>query len=114
VYGLDVSVPINVEPLKKATFATVPSESAAVAASAMFAGAVNDAPVVGDVSDTVGSAGVGETVPLPVTVKLVDAELTAPLSSYARATMVCAPAGTPDHRTENGAYSSVAMSVDPS
>jgi hypothetical protein len=55
VKGLVVSVPRSVVPLKNWTRVTEPSESAAVAARLIDAGAVNVAPVDGLVSDTVGN-----------------------------------------------------------
>src|SRR5205085_2184644 len=53
-YGAVVSLPITVTPERKSTWATVPSESDAVAASAIVAGAVNVAPFAGLVSATAG------------------------------------------------------------
>ena len=49
-----VSSPSLVAPLKNSTLATVPSASAAFAASEIFAGEVKLAPLDGEVSDTVG------------------------------------------------------------
>jgi hypothetical protein len=41
-------------PSKKATLVTLPSESAALALMGTMAGAVNEAPLVGEVIETVG------------------------------------------------------------
>ncbi len=54
VYGAVVSSLSFVAPLKNSTRVTLPSASAAVAASATLAGDVKLAPFDGDVSDTVG------------------------------------------------------------
>jgi hypothetical protein len=54
LYGLVVSLPINVEPWKKSTRLTVPSVSLALALMVMLAGAVNVAPLAGAVSAALG------------------------------------------------------------
>ena len=70
VKGLAVSVPRSVVPLKNRTRVTEPSESAAVAARLIEAGAVNVAPTDGLVSDTVGGRFEGAA---PCTVTLLTA-----------------------------------------
>jgi hypothetical protein len=54
-YGLVRSSPSFVDPLKNSTLLTVPSESDAVALIVMFASAVNEALLAGDVTLTVGA-----------------------------------------------------------
>jgi hypothetical protein len=58
-----VSSPSLVVPLKNSTLATLPSVSAAVAASEIFAGAVKTAPFAGDVSETVAGTTAGRIAP---------------------------------------------------
>jgi hypothetical protein len=54
VYGLEVTVPSRVAPLKNSTLLIVPPDSEAEAVMGIVAGAVNDAPLAGLVIDTVG------------------------------------------------------------
>src|SRR4051812_35207712 len=61
-----MSSPSFVEPLKNSTLATVPSASAAVAATETVAGGVNVAPLAGWVRLTVGAA-LGLTVTILAT-----------------------------------------------
>ena len=68
--------PRNVLPSKNDTFVTLPSESLAVAIMGTFAGAVKDAPLVGDVMATVG----GTSAALTVTFTTVDVVERPPLS----------------------------------
>src|SRR6185437_10007003 len=56
-YGLEVSVPSSVEPLKKSTLVIVPLAVLAVAARLIVAGAVNEEPADGLVNATVGAFG---------------------------------------------------------
>ena len=71
-YGAVVSEPSSVEPSKKSTRVTNPSESEAFAVSAIPAGSVNREPPTGDVSATAGGTfeppGVGVGVEVGVAV----------------------------------------------
>jgi len=77
LYGAVVSVPTRLLPLKKSTFATVPSLSAAVAFTVTLAGAVKVAPLAGLVMLTVGGTFGG---PLTVIVTAVEVVIAPPLS----------------------------------
>ena len=63
--------PSNVTPSKNDTFVTLPSESFAVAVMGTFAGAVKEAPLVGEVMATVGGTFAALTVTF-TTLDMVD------------------------------------------
>src|SRR5690242_10700091 len=75
---------MRVEPAKKLTLLTVPLLSLAVALTVTFAGAVNVAPLVGALSDTVGGVFAAR-----VTVNVSVAEF--PAASRAVTTIVLVP-----------------------
>jgi hypothetical protein len=84
LYGLLLSVPSNVAPLKNSTFVTVPSLSLALAVIAMLAGALNRAPSAGLEILTVGG-----TLAVELTAMLIGLEVAAsPALSVARAVSV--------------------------
>jgi hypothetical protein len=86
--------------------------SDAVAAIATVAGAVNDAPVEGDVSETLGEPDVDVVAALTVMVAVGDVAL-APAESYATAFRAYVPAGTEPHEKLYGAVVSDVSSVVP-
>jgi len=89
LYGLVVSTPRLVAPWKNSTCVTRPSESEALAASVIAAGAAYWALAAGEVSTTEGGA---------LTVMDTGADVTAaPESSVTFAVSTYVPAAAPDH-----------------
>ena len=70
LYGLVVAVPIGVAPAKKATDATDPFESLAVADTVIAAPEANEAPLAGAERLTVGGV-LGEVTVIPTAAEVV-------------------------------------------